>query len=247
MTDFIVSFLITRWIEILGILLTVSTGVVMPWLSRKSSNYKKINKKMIVASLIHFGYLAIVPLIGSTTGAFIWGLFVGVGVNLTFGSTVLIYSVMAAVSILAFFVIMRKSKQMINFLSAVKNISNFLYRMLNTLVIIVILQTFVAMPFVIIEHAVADTVMRVVLIISWITQFWWFAMIITIIWKSSSYVYSTIKITMLDGEVIQYDCSPKVCRVHRNYVRIMKRDENNVVIQELQIYEVAIKQIEYLK
>jgi len=245
MVDFLINIVSNRWMEILGIILTLSTGVVIPWLSRKSGNYKKVNRKMIIAGLIHLWYLALVPMVGSTIGAFVWGILVGVGIELNMLVTILLYSIMAIVSAFVFFVIMHKSKRMKNLMKTAKDISHVLYKMLNALAIIVILQTFVMLPFVFTEHI--DAITSVLVVISWITQIWWLCMVITIIWKASKYVYSTIKITMLDGEVIQYDCSPKVCRVHRNYIRIMKRDENDVVVQELQIYEVAIKQVEYLK
>jgi len=83
--------------------------------------------------------------------------------------------------------------------------------------------------------------------ISWALQIWWLVVVAAIIWRTSHYMYSTITVTMLSGEVHHFDCSPKVCRVFKSYIRILKRDENNVVIQELQINEIAIKQIEYLK
>ena len=63
MTDFIYRNLLARGPEIIGILITLSTGIIMPWLSRKSSNYKKIDKKFIVANLLHLGYLSVVGLV----------------------------------------------------------------------------------------------------------------------------------------------------------------------------------------
>ena len=245
MIDFFLGIISTRWMEILGLVITLSTGIVMPWLSRKSSNYKKIDKKMIVASLVHLWYLSLIPITGGTIGAFVWGVFTGAGIELNMLWTIFIYSVTAIISVFVFFIIMRKSKRMKNLMTTAKNISNMLYQMLNALAVITILQAFVILPFVFTEHI--DAITRASVALSWVTQIWWLCMVITIIWKSSQYVYSTIKITMLDGEVIQYDCSPKVCRVHRNYIRVMKRDANNVVVQELQIYEASIKQVEYLK
>ena len=117
--------------------------------------------------------------------------------------------------------------------------------MLNWFVIITVVFSFINVSFIGSAHEAAAG--RVMIILSWILQAWWLVIVIAIIWKASEYVYSTIVVTMLDGEVHRFDCSPKVCRVYRNYIRILKRDENNVVIQELQINEVAIKQIEYLK
>jgi len=51
--------------------------------------------------------------------------------------------------------------------------------------------------------------------------------------------------TLLDGEVISYSCMPKMCRVHKHYIRLLKRDEKGAIIYERHINEAAIQQIEY--
>ena len=68
---------------------------------------------------------------------------------------------------------------------------------------------------------------------------------VSFVWRTAKYVYSEMKITLLDGEIIQYSCSPQMCRVHKSYIRLLKRDSDNVIIYERHINEAAIKQIEY--
>ncbi|MCL1788429.1 MAG: hypothetical protein FWG38_10630, partial [Defluviitaleaceae bacterium] len=123
--------------------------------------------------------------------------------------------------------------------------SRWLYPMLQWVVVISIVLSFFNLLFV--GSPYEDVVAFPVLVISWILQFWWLYIVAAVVWKTSDYVYANIKITMLDGEVFNFDCSPKVCRVYRNYIRILKRDEKGAVVQELQINEAAIRQIEYSK
>ena len=245
MPEFIINFLTARWPELLGILITLSTGIVMPWLSRKSSNYKKIDKRLIVASLLHMVYLSVVSLGIMSIGVFILTFLIVLGVGITWWMLIAAYVALAIVTLLAFFGVMRWSKRMRLLLGKAKDADKKLYWMLTWVAVSSIVLSYVSLVF--IGTELQDTAYRIALIISWALQIWWLVIIVAIIWKSAEYVYSTIKVTMLDGEVYHFDCSPKVCRVYRNYIRILKRDENNVVIQELQINEVAIKQIEYLK
>ena len=246
MIDFIVGFLTNRWPEILGILITLSTGVIIPWLSRKSSNYKRIDKRLILYSLLHLVYLSIVPTIVMIAAMYLLVFLITSGVTFHLWSIIVYYIGTAVVSFLLFLlVVMRISKRMKILMGKAKQARMGIYPMLHCTAATSIVMTLVIVFFV--GSPQEDIINRVMLILGWINQIWWLFLIISIIWRTSEYVYSTIKITMLDGEILHFDCSPKVCRVYRNYIRIMKRDENDVVIQELQINEVAIKQIEYLK
>ena len=239
------NFLLPRIPEILGILITISTGLVLPWLSRKSSNYKKIDRKLILASLLHLVYLSVVPFTIMTIGVLLLTFIVMAGITINIWALIIFYGILAIITLLAFFGVMRWSKRMRFFLGKAKEVSKKLYVMLNGIVIISIVLSYITLIFVGSEYEAI--VYRTSLIISGVLQLWWIFIVIAVIWKASKYVYSQIKITMLDGVTIHYDCSPSVCRVHRNYIRILKRDENGIVVQELQIYEAAIKHIEYLK
>jgi len=242
MTDFILNTLMTRWPEFLGLALTLFSSLLLPWLSRKSSNYKKINKSMIVAGLFHFMYLAVVPLAVTTVGVIVAEIF---GFNRTIATTAITYSVLAVISFLLFLLVIRKSKRVGRLLAAAKKINLRLNIMLMSMAACTMFATFANLVFVgTYYEAVAG---RYALVVSWGLQLWWLAIVAIIVWKSSDYVYSTITITMMDGDVFHFDCSPKVCRVFRNYVKILKRDENGVVVQELQIHDAAIKQIEFSK
>jgi len=155
------------------------------------------------------------------------------------------YTSMAALSLVIFFWIMRKSKRMKIMMGKAKEISKKLHTNFVWLAAFSIVLSFLSVSFV--GTPIQDTVYFITLIISWISQIWWIVLVGILVWKSSEYVYSKIKVTMLDGQVYDFDCSPKVCRVYKNYIRIRKRDENNIVVQELQINEAAIQQIEYSK
>ena len=69
---------------------------------------------------------------------------------------------------------------------------------------------------------------------------------IIFVWRTSKYIFAEMRITLSDGEIIQYSCAPKMCRVHKNYVRLLKRNEKGIIIYERHINEGSIKQIEYL-
>ena len=246
MLDFTLYILRTRWPEILGIIFTLTSGLIMPLLTRKSSNYKKINKRLLVASLLHLIYLAAVPMLISNVGIILLVVVVTLAeVAVNIAVWVIVYSCLAIITVLAFFWVLRKSKRVKYLMQTAKELGFGLYPMFSILAISSIVLTYFALLFVGSEHE--TFIMRIVMVISWVIQVWWLVLVAAVVWKASEYVYSNIKITMLDGQVHSFDCSPKVCRVYRNYIRIRKRDENGVVIQELQINEVAIKQIEYSK
>jgi len=246
MIEFIRNTLISRWPEILGLLLTLTSGFLVPWLSRKSGNYKKLNKQIMLYCLLHIFYLGIIPMAILSIGIIaitIITIIVGIPMNMVV--MVVSYTILAIMSLFIFFFVMRKSKRMRIMLGKAKEISMRLYSMLRWVAIISIVLSFLNLLFIDTTHE--EIAGRITLILSWMLQIWWLFLVAALIWKASEYVYSKIKITMLDGEIFYFDCSPKVCRVYRNYIRILKRDENDVVIQELQINEVAVKQIEYTK
>jgi len=252
MIDFLRNLLSTRWPEILGIVLTLTTGFIMPLLSRKSSNYKKIDKRLIGISLLHLLYLSLVPMVLMIVGILLQlAYFTIVGIEAittlfhVYMVIIISYALMAALSLYVFFWVMRKSKRMKLMMGKAKEISRKLYINFVLVAFTSIVTAFTSLVF--IGSPYEDIAYRISLVISWAIQFWWLILVGMLIWKASGYVYSKIIVTMLDGQVYDFDCSPKVCRVYKNYIRIRKRDENNIVVQELQINESAIKQIEYLK
>jgi len=253
MLEYFGSFLRNRWPELLGIVITLTSGLIMPWLSRKSSNYKKINKRMIGISLLHLLYLSLVPGLIMIIGALLMNLYIVIiggveSITTLFHAYmfhIISYVLMTAASLLGFFWLMRKSKRMKIMMGKTKELGKSLYIQFTWVAIASIILTFASTS--LIGTPLEEMAFRIAMIISWIIQIWWLILVAVLVWKVSEYVYSNIKVTMLDGNVYDFDCSPKVCRVYRNYIRIRKRDESNVVIQELHINESAIKQIEYSK
>jgi len=252
MIDFLTNLLATRWPELLGIALTLISGLIMPWLSRKSSNYKKINKQFIRISLLHLLYLSVVPIVFTAIGILLqFGYLAIVGIEAittmlhAYLIQIIAYALMAGLSLLMFFWIIGKSKRMKLMMDKAAHINKKLKTNFTCLAIASIMLNFANLSFMGTPHQ--DMAYRVALVISWLIQIWWLILVGIVIWNASEYVYSNIKVTMLDGQIYDFDCSPKVSRVYKNYIRIRKRDENNIVVQELQINEAAIKQIEYSK
>jgi len=246
MTEFIRSTLVSRWPEILGLVLTITSGFLVPWVSRKSGNYKRLNKKIMLYCLLHFFYLAAIPLIIlSIVVVIVTIISTIVGIPMGFQVMTIMYAICTALSLLAFFLLIKISKRVQIMMNKAKEISKRLYIMFQWVAAINIVLMFLNL--LLIETIHEEIAGNIALIISWMLQIWWIYLAASLVWRASEYVYSQIKITMLDGEIHHFDCSPKVCRVYRNYIRILKRDENDVVIQELQINEVAIRQIEYTK
>ena len=246
MIDFIRNTLLSRWPEILGLLLTLTSGFLVPWLSKKSGNYKKLNKKMVLICLLHLVYLSVVPLTISTVGIIVLTVVVTIAeIALNMTITVIFYTFLSAMTLLIFFGVMRISKRMRILTEKAKEGGKLLHPMLSWVAILSIVLSYANLAFMGTAHQ--ETVYVAALAISWALQILWLCIMAAIVWKTSEYVYSKIKITMMDDKVYDFDCSPKVYRVYRNYVRVFKRDENGAVIHEMQINEIAIKQIEYMK
>ena len=122
--------------------------------------------------------------------------------------------------------------------------SRTLFLLINWLSIVSFPLTYSTVPYTLIEQQNLFT--KIMEYSNWAITIWWFALMVSLIWRTAIYVFSEMKITLNDGEVIKYNCSPQMCRVHKNYVRLIKRDDKNVVIYERHINEISIKQIEYL-
>jgi hypothetical protein len=152
------------------------------------------------------------------------------------------------VSILFFYGVILRTKRMKALMCRFRKEGKFFFLLIHGYVILNVLVSFIYLPYAIAD-AFAEEKSMIASILeyaSWFITIWWFFMIVAFIWRTANYVFSEMKITLVDGEVIQYNCSPQMCRVHKNYLRLIKRDEKGVIIYERHIHEMKIKQIEYL-
>jgi len=230
-----------------GMLIPVLTGVIIPWISKKAVNYRKINKEILISSLLytwHFMWIQFVV-------AFVGIVIISVGITLfgeitTLFGAILIYVMMAVIALFLLWLILRKSKRMKVLMAKIKEMGKVFHFLIHFCAIVSMIIAFVYL----LVHDSGDyasMTREVISLLSWAFSIWWFCLIAMLIWKTSDYVYSNMKITMLNDEVIECGCHPKMYRVHRNYVRILQRDEKGVVTSEKQINEIAIKKIEYFK
>jgi hypothetical protein len=230
-------------LQVLGMAISGIAGLIMSWISRRSTNYRKIDKSVLLSAFLFFIYLNAVQILflSIITVAFVF-------VPERFALQMFISIGVAALTILLLWGVIFRSKRIKAMMSQAKKISRRLYLKINWLSIISLILAFVFMPF---DFEAYITSQRhllayIIVYVSGIGSIYWFFLIVTLIWKSSKYVYSEMKITLLDGEQIQHNCSPQMCRIHRNYVRLLKRDDKGKIVYERHINEVAIKQIEYL-
>ncbi|MCL2368202.1 MAG: hypothetical protein FWC72_04325 [Oscillospiraceae bacterium] len=194
---------------------------------------------MLLSALLFFVYLNATVFTISLIGGIVIGLLQIEGI----GPLMLPSVGMAILTILIFWGLIVKTKRMKRMMGRAKEVSRRLFLMLNWISLVSVVLGFIHVPFVVMEghYVVAQAISYV----NWICTIWWFSLIITFIWRTAKYVYSEMKITLVDGEVIQYSCSPQMCRVHKNYLRLLKRDDKGVIIYERHINEGSIKQIEY--
>jgi len=226
-------------IKVIGMIISGITGLIMSWVSKRSVNYKKIDKSVVISSLMFFVHLNVVMAI-VTFFATIFILILEIEIFVW----LMAFSIfLAAITTVIFLSVLRKSKRMKTMMARAKEISKRLYWMLIWVSVISIVINFVYLPYIILEQQ--NIVTTLIIYASWICTVWWFVLIISFIWRTAKYVYSEMKITLVDGDIIQYSCSPKMCRVHKNYLRLLTRDETGAIIYEKHINEGAIKQIEY--
>jgi len=124
-----------------------------------------------------------------------------------------------------------------------KQVSRRLFLMIHWVSVASITLSFVYVPFSVMEQH--TLLAQIIIYATWICTTWWFSLMITLIWRTANYVYAEMKITLTDGEIIHYSCSPQMCRVHKNYLRLLKRDEKGVIVYERHINEAMIREIEY--
>jgi len=246
MLEFIKSIDFTA-IKVVGMVISGAIGIVMSWISRRSVNYRKIDKKMLLAAVLYFVYLnALSAILGFAIGILIFLL----GIQESFGYMMLISMCSAVLTIAIFWgIIIRKSKLMIAMMTRAKEVSRRLFLLINWISVISVVVGGVAVPFEVFNqlgiYEQRPLISHIPNSVTWILTIWWFFLIIMFIWKTANYVYSEMKITLNDGETIRYSCSPQMCRVHKHYLRLLKRDEKGTITHERHINESAIKQIEY--
>jgi len=227
-------------LKVIGMVISGVTGLIMSWISRRSVNYRKIDKRMLLAAFLFFVYLNALTVVTTFIGTILIVLFVPLD---AFALQMLLSAGMGVLTILLFWGLILKSKHMKLMMDRAKQVSRRLFLWINWLSLVSVVLNFVYIPFILTEQQ--NMLTRIMVVTNWIIAIWWLYFISTFIWKTSKYVYSEMKVTLLDGEVVEHNCSPQMCRVHKNYIRLLKRDEKGTIVYERHINEAAIKQIEY--
>jgi len=226
-------------LKAVGMVISGLTGLIMSLISKRSVNYKKIDKSVVIASLLFFIYLNASPMVIVIIGGIAIGL-----LNLNELLPLFIVSaVMTIITIALLWGVFLRTKRIKAMMDKAKDVSRRMYLSINWLSFISVILGFVFLPFALLEQQA--WLVQTITIIGWVLSAWWFYLMIALVWSTANYVYSEMRITLLDGEVISHSCSPQMCRIHRNYIRLITRGEGRTVISERHINEVAIKQIEY--
>jgi len=212
----------------------------MSWISKRSVNYRKIDKSVVLAIVLYFVYLqvlAIVVLMISMTITLIVPLD-------EMMSAMLLSLFFALVVIGLFWGLIIRTKRIKVMMDKAKEMGKYLFLLINGISIFSVLAAFIYAVFEIFEqqHFLLPRVLRY---LDWGLLIVWFALLVALTWGSAKYIFAEMKVTLVDGEVIKYSCSPQMCRVHKNYLRLLKRDEKGTIIYERHINEASIKQIEY--
>ena len=235
-------------IKAIGMVASSATGLVMSWISKRSVNYRKIDRSMLISSILFFVYLNVISLIINFIGIILI-IILPIGVlseSISVLSELMIFSgIIAIITIAVIWGLILRTKRMKIYMKRTKETSKRIFLALHGLSLTSIIFTQLIFPFTLLEQQ--NLLTRSVMFLSWFMTIWWFSLIIELIWRTARYVFSEMKITMLDGEVIKYGCSPQMCRVHKNYIRLIKRDESGKIIYERHINEGSIRQIEYLQ
>ena len=235
-------------LKVMGMILSGSIGLVMSWVAKRSVNYRKVDKRMLMSAFLFFLYLNGIPIVTINICGFVIMFLAITGVT---ESQLAIVSISVGTGImtcaLLWGVIFRK-KRMMEMFARARSESKLLFWQIHLVSLIPTLWAFVTLPSMVIA-GIQETEFvfnSVAMTLSWGFTIWWFTLMIIFVWRTSKYIFAEMKITMSDGEIIQCSCAPKMCRVHKNYVRLLKRDENGSIIYERHINEASIRQIEYL-
>ena len=234
-------------LKVVGMLLSGIIGLIMSRVAKRTVNYRKIDKRMLISALLFFLYLNGIPILI----ILIYGVvFLSLGLEgmvseLTIVSASLVTGLLTCA--LLWGVIFRRNRMKEMFARA-RGESKMLFWQIHLVSLIPTVMMFVILPFVLIaeireiEFAFASANTTV----EWGFTIWWFALMIAFVWSTSKYIFAEMIITMTNGEVFRCSCAPKLCRVHKNYIRLLSRNESGTIIYERHINEGSIRQIEYL-
>jgi len=234
-------------LKVFGMVLSGIIGLVMSWVAKRSVNYRKVDKRLLLSSFLFFLYLNGIPILTLNICSIVLVLLVLKGIaesvpvlmTISMGTGILTCALLWGV-------IFRTNRMKEMFVRAKKE-SKALFWQIHLVSLIPTLWVYVLMPYMVLAEIRGEESVFVTAsgLISWGPTIWWFTLIIVFVWRTSNYIFAEMRITMSDGDVIQYSCAPKMCRVHKNYVRLLKRDENGTIVYERHINEGSIKQIEY--
>jgi len=230
-------------LKAVGMVLSGLMGLIMSLISKRSVNYKKIDKSVVIASILFFVYINAIPMVVVIFGGVAIEIMGLIYLNELMPLFIL-SAIMTVVSLAMLWGVFLRTKRMKAMMDKARGVSRRMYLSINWVSFISIILTFAFLPFALLEQQA--WLVQTITIIGWVLSAWWFYLMIAFVWRTANYVYSEMRITLLDGEVVSHSCSPKMCRIHRNYIRLITRDEERTIISERHINEVAIKQIEYL-
>ena len=227
-------------VKVVGMVLSGLSGIVMSWISKRSVNYRKIDKSVALAIVLYFVYLHGLVLVFS-----IILVAIVIAVPLEEMMPVILLSLFIALVLIGlFWGLIIRTKRVKVMMDKAKEIGKPLFLLINGISIYSVLAGFVYAAFVMFEQG-DHLLPRVLHALDWGLLVVWLALLVALLWGSAKYIFAEMKVTLVDGEVIKYSCSPQMCRVHKNYLRLLKRDEKGTIVYERHINEASIKQIEY--
>ena len=230
-------------LKAVGMIISGFTGIIMSWISKRSVNYRKIDRSVVLECFLYLLFLNALNFVIVQITAVIGFVFILMEIPFGNAQQMILSITMSFVTIFIFWGLIIRTKRMKSMMTRAKGISKRLFLLINGISIITVIMGFVILPYII--RGEENLLVSGINISNWVLTAWWFALIISFIWRTAKYVYSEMRITLTDGEVIQYSCSPQMCRVHKNYIRLLKRNEKGHIIYERHISEGVVKQIEY--
>jgi len=228
-------------LNIAGAVMSGLAGLMISWISRRSVNYRKIDKYMLVSTLLYFFYINGVLLVITFVGTILIVVF---HMDNIMSWPVFYYLLgMTILSVLIFWGWVLRTKRMKKLMDKFRESSRWLFGMIHGYAILSVLINYAYLPYALLEEK--NNITKTIEYASYVITIWWVFVIISFLWRTANYIFSEMKITLNDGEVILYTCNPQMCRVHKNYLRLIKRDDKGVITYERHINELVIKQIEY--
>ena len=226
-------------LKVIGMIISGVTGLIMSLVSKRSVNYRKIDKSIVLSAVLFFVYINLLSAVTTFVATVILVLFF----ENAFLAQMIVSLGFAILTIAIFWGLIVKTKRVKLMMVKAREVSKRMFWLINGISIFSVVIGFVYVPFVLLE--IENGFTHAIIIVSWIATIWWFVAIVTFVWRTANYVFSTMEITLVDGEVIHHNCSPQMCRVHKHYLRLIERGEKGVILSERHINEASIKQIEY--